>query len=225
MSKNKNYDDSEYAMAWDTHLLSLNSNILCVVDMVTTGPKAGYDNLLEICVYPLNSDLKQYKKILPFTMILSPKRPENIDLERLDKYMLNRHRLYEMVQKGTDAYVAADRFDSWFEKIRLREGKKLSILSYDWPNKKSFLEDWLGELTYQRYFDYRYRDLLPVSLFCNDCAEFKVEQIPYPKQNLAHLMSQTHTEHEKRMNDPLLNCVAIAECYKRMIFTRPVYLG
>jgi len=206
-----------YPMAQDPGLLTLNSNLLVVVDIITTGIKPKYHDLIQICVLPLNSELNPHKGILPFYTNLQPKRPDNIDSEDFNRYYLNLEKLLKIMSGGIDAYRAADLFEEWYQKINLKYGKKLSVLSHDWTHKKEFLIDWLGPVNFESYFDYRYRDLIPAALFANDRAEFMMEQIPYPKTNLAHLCSQTKTEHENRMTDLLLNCVAMAECYRRML--------
>jgi hypothetical protein len=217
IKKGKRYNPEEYPMAGDSHLITLNSNLLCVVDLNTSGPEPKYDDILQLCILPLNSNLTPFKGIVPFAVDLKPKRPENFDYERLDSYYFNTENVTKILQDGLDPYVAADRFDAWFEKFRLKHNKKLSILCYNWAFKRAFFEEFFGPLTYDKYFDYRYRDILPAALFCNDQAEFSQEQIPYPKQNIAHLASQAQIEHEKRMRDPILNCVAIAEIYKHML--------
>jgi DNA polymerase III epsilon subunit-like protein len=200
----------------DTNLLTLNQAMLAVIDIMTTGSNPKQDSMVQICILPLNSEIKPHKGILPYYVDLIPKRPESIDWENLPRY-ITRDTIFKCMNRGVDPYIAADRFELWFEKIKLKHGKKLHILTHDWIDKQAFLKDWLCLSSYYDIFDYRYRDLVSAALFANDLADFHCTQIPYPKQNLAFLCSELKVEHERSMKDTLQNCISIAEIYRRML--------
>lgn len=214
-AEKKNVDSMNLHQVTDSNLLNLNGNMLCCIEIITTGPLVKHDNLIQVCILPLNSEWQPHKGIIPFYTDIIPKRPENIDLDNLPK-KVNRKRVTKASIDGKDAYIAADLFEDWFERIRFMPGKKLSIIAYDWHSKKDWLVDWLGPTMYDKFFDYRYRDPLPAALFANDVADMKVNNLPYPKLHFQYLCSETKTESDNTP-DCLSKCLSIAELYVKMV--------
>lgn len=193
----------------------LNDNILCVVDTETTGDKVGFHDLVEVCVLPLDSELKVYKGVIPFYVELKPRRPENCHPDVAD-IEIHRSRLCHAQIHGLDPDAAADLFDEWYMKLGLKVNKRISPLAQNWPFDRGFLIDWLGLLSFNRYFDARYRDTMVAALFENDKADFHAESYPYPKVNLKYLASCLKVE-TIRMHDALQDCLVTAEVYRRML--------
>lgn len=199
----------QYSTLWNW-----NGHLLCAVDLKTTGNIPGFDDVLEVGILPLDSEIRFAKGLLPFAPILQPKRPENyfhtLSFEK-------RVRISECKLNGLEAYTAADLLDEWFKNLGLAERKTIIPLSYNWPQKRAFMVDWLGEKNFAGIFDYRYRDILGTTAFLNDRSEFQLEQqIPYPKLDLSYLCSQSKIERAAK-NDALADCVAIAEVYRLAI--------
>lgn len=194
-------------------LWNWNGNLLAAVDIKTTGDKAGFHDLVEIAILPLTSDIKIEKKYLPFAPILQPKRPQNYinDLRYKKRVWVANAQVV-----GLDAYLGGDLLEEWFKKLDLPQNKKIIPLSYDWPAKRAFMIDWLGQRNFEGIFDYRYRDILSTTLFCNDRAEFVSTQIPYPKVDIGYLCSQSKVERTVA-NDAVADCVVIAEVYRLAI--------
>jgi len=205
----------------DTNLLNLNGNLLVALEILTTGITPKYDDIFEICVLPLNSFFDAHKGILPFYCLLKPKRPENIDPQSLLKVRKwgFREKVLKACTDGIDAYQAADMFDRWFDKINFAHNKKLSIICYNWIDKKPFIVDWLGQKYFDMYFDYRYRDPLPVGIFFNDHVDFRKGEtfLPFPKLDFQYMTLCTKTDHDNRTRDTMITCYALADMYKKMI--------
>lgn len=199
----------------DTNLLNLNGDVLCAVDILMTGPDPRKDQIYEICVLPLNSHFKPHAGIVPFHILFQPDI-NKIDLDKLPK-SLTKSDIYEAVHKGTHPYIIADRFEEWYAKIHLRERKRICVLSYDWILKSQFIINWLGILHYNQFFSYAYRDLLTTALYINDKCDYHSEVIRYPKYDLQYLFSQSGVEGAVGKYDTMMNCISIAECYKRML--------
>ena len=208
-------------------MIHLNGNLICSVDVETTGFTPGYHDLIQVAVLPLDSDLKPVKTVLPFYMDMKPKRPENINQQAMHVSRINFARL---MQRALDPWDAAELFDEWFEKLKqptakrgplLPEGKKLIPLAQNWVFDRGFMIDWLGDVSFNSLFHPWYRDTLPVAQYLNDTyAKDPVcvleHKVPFPKSNLAYICSQLKVKNQQH-HDALADTVATAECYRKMV--------
>lgn len=195
-------------------LLHLNGNMLCAIDLKTTGPDAGYHDIIQICVLPLQADLTPMKGVNPFYTSLKPSRPENINVAEIRPNV--RKRVVEAQLQGIDSFRAADYFIKWYEKFGLREDKKISPLSNDWPTEHAFMKDWLGPKNFRYMFDVRHRDVQSITLYRNDVADFMMTNVPFTRTELGPIANVLKVEYGDK-SDTLCTCVALAECYKRIM--------
>lgn len=206
----------------------LNNNILCVIDVETTGPTPRYHDLIEVAILPLDNTLKPSRGIMPFAMDLKPRRPENYDYEALraqrkemciyekPKVCFDKRRVFEVILSGCDPDRAADLFFEWFENLRLPPRHRIMPIAHNWVFDRSFIMDWLGTRTFDLCFDPRYRDTMCMSLYDNDRAGWLDRDYPYPKNNLQYLCSQlkiSRTNEHRALDD----CVATAEVFRRIV--------
>lgn len=191
----------------------LNGDLLCVVDVETTGLKPGYHDLIQICVLPLDSNLEPIKTIVPFYQHIKAARPENVDVQALE---VNKIDFFKLQQTAFDADRVADYFDDWFQKLKLPVGKKIAPLAQNWPFDRAFIMDWLGTTAFESYFDRRYRDTMSAALFLNDVADVFNEPYPFPKCSLKYLASQLKIDYTGA-HDSLKDCLITAQVYKMML--------
>jgi len=195
-------------------LENLNGNVLCAIDTETTGLKAGFHDVIEVAIVPLDTNLDIMQEVPPFHMILQPKRPERITAEAMK---VNGFSLDQLMIEGMDPWRAADLFDSWFQRLKLAPGKKISPLGKNWPFDKGFIEDWVGPETFNQCFHYHYRDVGPVALFMNDRAEFQTPgKFPFPKTSLQYVATTLGIETD-RAHRALEDAVVTAKVYKKMM--------
>jgi hypothetical protein len=190
----------------------LNDNILCVVTAFLTGPDHQRDDILQICVAPLDKQFKIDSTIIPFIANMQPRRG-NCDKDWLGNDFC---KLADILKIGVDPFFVLDEFEKWFVKCNLTGLKCIMPLAYNWPLIRSFLIDWMGIEAFNLYFDYRYRDLLTASIYCNDRAYWHGEDYPYPKHNLTYICNQCGVNYTKR-EDIMQQSMAIAACYKQMM--------
>ena len=183
------------------------------MDVETTGLKAGHHDILEICILPLNNNFEPNLIHKMFHMQLQPRRPENVDYKAMD---VNKIEFYKICQNGIDPYKAADILDNWFDSINLPMNKKLMPLAQNWPFDRSFLIDWLGDLSFERIFHPYYRDTMAASIFLNDRSERLGLECPYPKHNLTYLCSQLKIPRSGSHN-ALEDCLSTAQVYRRLV--------
>ena len=201
-------------------LTHLNGDILCCIDVETSGEIPGFHDLLQICILPLDYKLDVWDNFPPFYMEIQPKRPENYgkattwnDEEVARK---NRQLMAHAQVNGMEAYRAADLFDEWFQKLGLGYQKKIAPLAHNWPFDRGFVIDWLGNETFKQCFDPRYRDPMAVATYLTDRADFRTEPYPFNKVNLPWLAKQYHIDHS-RAHDALADCYTTAQVYKRLV--------
>lgn len=194
-------------------MIHLNGHILAAIDVETTGLKPRFHDIIQVCILPLDSELKPLKSTVPFYCEMQPKRIENIDYKAMS---ISKLELYSIMQKAMTADRTADLFEEWYAKLPLPVGKRLVPLAHNWVHDYNFLEDWLGYEHMQYYFWGHYRDTQCSALFENDKADAQVEQTPYPKLGLGNLAARLGVEHE-RAHDALQDCIATAAVYKRML--------
>ena len=195
----------------------LNDNLLCVVSAFITGRNPEEYDILQICIAPLNNHFKIDPTIPPFFATLQPRRWK-CDKEWLGLRFSN---VSECMKIGVDPYFVTDELNKWFQKHRITDSKLIMPLAYDWAVLRSFLIDWLGIENFTQTFDYRYRDLIPATLFCNDKAYNHSEDYPIPKHHMSYICSQLGVDWGTRW-DCMRQAVAIAECYRKL---QSVWMG
>lgn len=207
----------------------LNGDILCAVDTETTGVVPGFHDIIEICVLPLDSNLEPMRGVLPFNLILSPKRPDNVDINALrvskqhdfgfdfEDVHMSSDRLVKSILEGIDPYTAADRLVEWFQKLNLAPSKRLVPLAHNWPFDRDFIRDWLGVTGMEMIFSHRYRDTMVYSLIENDrCHMRGISNYPYAKNTLGYVAGELKID-KGRCHTALGDCLTTAQVYKAMM--------
>ena len=198
-------------------MVHLNGNLLCAVDVETTGIKAGTHDLVQVAVLPLDSNIKPIKSIMPFYMNLTPTRLDNIDYKACK---VNKLTLSQMINQSMDKWKAADLFEEWFERLNLpvaaSHHKKLMPLWSNGSFDKSFLKEWLGDEGYDYFFHFHERDTQALALSINDRFYQMSEKLPFPKVGLNAIAAQFNIVNENA-HDALSDCITTAEVYRQML--------
>lgn len=193
--------------------MHLNGNVLCAIDTETTGTDPEVHEIVEICFLALDAELQPRRDIVPFDIQIRPEHEESIDWDAFKK---NKIDFFKLCQTGLDKHDAADLFESWAEKLKLPQNKRISPLAQNWVFDCQFIRKWLGPRTFEYYIDGRYRDVMSCALYENDKADRKNERVPFPKVNLAYLCSQMKIEHD-RAHTALGDCLSTAKVYRDMV--------
>ena len=194
-------------------MIHLNGNVLCAIDVETTGLKAGHHEIVQVCFLPLDGDLKPRRDVVPFDLNLKVEFEDRIDW---DAFRVTKINFFKHQQTAMDKYEAADLFDGWVQKLKLPERKRISPLAHNWIFDAGFIKDWLGPTSFETVIDGRYRDTMTLALGINDIYDRNNEPIPFPKVNLSYIASQLKIAHENA-HSALGDCVVTAEVYKGLL--------
>lgn len=193
-------------------LITLNNNLLVVVDTETTGLIAGYHDVIQVAVVPLNADLNQLEGVPPFYMNIQPEYPERTTPAALKKNGLKLEELEHCPTK----FEAADYFHEWFQALNLPHGKRLIYLCQNSPFDVAFLKHWLGAEGFDRYFCRRGRDTMFTAAYLNDRAAYQAQSVPFPSVSLEGLANKFGIPYEGA-HDALNDCLITAKVYKEML--------
>lgn len=191
-------------------LITLNNNLLSVVDTETTGLIDGYHDLVQVAVVPLDENLDPLGS--PFYMNIRPEFPERATKEAMKKNGLK----MEDLLLSPSRWDAADMFDQYFEDLRLPRGKRIAFLTHNGPHDIPFVKSWLGAAAFAKYFHYQSRDSMYLATGYNDAAAFKCRPIPFPDIGLKPLCKKFGILLDQH-HDALADCVATAQVYRELL--------
>lgn len=194
-------------------MIHLNGNMICVIDVETTGLDPENHEIVEVCFLPLDAKLEVRRDIVPFDIKIKPEKIDNINWEA---FKINKTDFFKLCETGMDKYEAADLFEQWVEKLGLPDRKRISPLAHNWKFDNAFIREWLSPPTSGLWIDGRSRDTMEVALYLNDRADHRNEQIPFPKVNLGYLASQLKIQGGKA-HTALGDCITTAKVYKELI--------
>lgn len=195
----------------------LNGNLLCAIDTETSGFDPDMHGILEICILPLNSNIEPHEHFPLFHMRMKPDEGEELDE---DAIRVNKIDLARMLLEGYPRDNVSDYLMNWFSCLGLPGNKKIIPLAANWPFDRMMIERWLGRESFESIFHPWYRDVQPVANYLNDCADVRVEPVPFPKVNLGYLCNILKVEN-LQAHTALSDCLATAKIYKRLMSYRP----
>jgi DNA polymerase III epsilon subunit-like protein len=194
-------------------MVTLNGNVLCAIDVETTGLNPGFHEITQVCFLPLDNKLNPRKDIVPFDLNLRIDYEERIDWDALKISKIN---FLKHQQTAIDKYTAADLFETWVEKLNLPLYKRISPLAHNWPFDRAFIFDWLQPTAFGNYVDGRFRDTMSLAASINDIYDRQNEPVPFAKINLSYIASMLKIPHE-RAHTALADCIVTAEVYKQLL--------
>jgi DNA polymerase III epsilon subunit-like protein len=197
-----------------------NGNVLCAMDVETTGLDPHHHEIWQIAILPLDSNIEVRKDVMPFCIEIKPEHPERAN-EDIQHKLSNREAYIKACERGFDQEKAKDLLEIWIERLKLPctefgTPKRIMPLGQNFGFDKGFITRWLGVEMYNQYFDYHYADTMVAAMYLNDRAGMHAEPIPFSKINLTYLASTLKIDHP-RAHTALGDCVVTAEVYKQML--------
>lgn len=175
--------------------MHLNRQLLCAIDVETTGLDHELHDIYELAIIPVNSDWKRDQSRKWLDLKIRPSRPENIDWAGTNR-VKNPARIKEALASGLDSHTAMDILEHWFS-IQNLGILKIAPLGHNYCFDSRFLRSWIGSLSYEAKFaDWEIRDTMIIARFMNDMCDFRDEdQFPYAKVNLTYLAKTLKVDH------------------------------
>lgn len=193
-------------------LLNLNNNMMVAVDVETTGLLAGYHEIVQIAVVPLNSELQPCEDHRPFYISIRPDHPER------QKGAAGVHglKMDELLSMSVSQEKAADLFDEWFVNLELPYKKRLAPLAHNWAFERGFLSHWLGLETFDAIFHPYARDTWVLATIINDAAAWHGRECPFTRIKLG-AMCERFGFNVLNAHDALSDALATAKLYREML--------
>lgn len=192
----------------------LNGNLMCAIDIETSGLQPLYHDILQLSIVPVAPNITPSKEFPIFHIKIKPARPERADLMK----GINKALFTDCINNGMAPETAEERLREWFNDLDLPLRKKIVPLGHNYVNfDRLFIMDWLGgPCSYDEFFRSDSRDTLHSALFLNDMADWFSEKIPFPKWSLSYLCSQLGVENPNP-HDAVSDCLATIACYRKLM--------
>lgn len=198
-----------------------NGGIACAVDVEATGDEAGYHEVCQIAILPLDSNLSVRKDINPFYINIKPDNPERADR---DAMRVNGLSLNELGTKGIDSIAAIDLFRKWYEKhVPLDKSgnyqTKIRVVGYNVAAyDKGMIDKWLlkGGLRFYDFFHYHIADAMVIADYINTRYAIRGYDIPFKKLSQSWVARHLGIE-VLNAHDALADCTVVAQIYKQLL--------
>ena len=196
-------------------LITLNNNLMCAVDVETTGTDPNFHEIIQIAFLPLDQNLEPSKEHPPFDFKVRPRYIDRIDKKAMK---VTNTQLHEILETGYEYNAAIDLFYHWFDNLGLVENKSVVPLGHNLTFDLPFIQSWLGVDAYSRLIFGHARDTQVIAAYLNDRAVFHGEQIPYPKLGLKAVASRLGIQVvETEMHDAVYDGWITAQVYKKLL--------
>jgi len=194
-------------------LVNLNGNVMAALDYETTGRRAGFHEIIQIAVVPLNSDLRPLEGVKPFYTTMRPMYPHRQEKGAGFVHGLD---INELILHAPEPGRVKDLLLEWFERLELPFKKVLVPLAHNWAFESSFTKAWLGVDLTDQIFHSHARDSMLAALNINDRAAFAGEAAPFNSVGLGALCKKLGIANLKP-HDAYCDAVAEADLYRALV--------
>lgn len=164
----------------------LNGNLLCALDVETTGLTPGYHEIFEIAIVPLDGNFKPDRKFTPLNLIIAPQYPERIDWSA-PVMQGNKTRLKDAMATGLTYDAALTIINRWFDGLNLLK-KRIAPLTCNGMFDLPFIRELVRPTAFDDMFACNeIRDVMYMARSMNDLADVKGWPYVFEKVDLGYL--------------------------------------
>jgi DNA polymerase III alpha subunit (gram-positive type) len=189
-------------------LLNMNGNVLCAVDVETTGLLAGWNEIIQIACVPLDHNFEPRKDMRFFYLNIAPDFPKRTSKEAERKHGISLRSLQDCVSQERGIEL----FEEWFKKLPLGYGRKLVPLAHNWAFERGFLTHWLGMDALWDMWHIHPRDTMTLAATINDLYVWHGRKHPFHLLGLGPLCKRFDIPMDNA-HDALCDCLATAKLY------------
>jgi DNA polymerase III epsilon subunit-like protein len=193
-------------------LRSMHGNILCAVDVETTGTLAGYHEIIQIACVPLNHHLEPSEDHRFFYMNFQPEFPERMSEECARKHGLSLEDLKDAPTQEKGIMF----LEEWYESLNLPFNKRLVPLAHNWGFERGFLINLLGLIGFDYMWQVHPRDTMILAGHINDLYAWHGLTPPFSKLSLPSLCTRFDIE-LNNAHDALADSIATAKLYGALL--------
>jgi len=190
-----------------------NGNLICAVDLETTGSDPDKHEIIQLAFVPLDTDYTMLETIEPFYMNVKPLHPETADPAATRVHGLN---LDHLVLNGVDPDEVNERFEDWFADLELAFDRRLIMLAHNCQFEIKFLSKLFGPHFMERVFNFQTRDSMAAAIYINDHAVMQGKVPPFDRVNLTHLCTVLGIKNPKE-HDAFADATAGALVYRELL--------
>lgn len=187
-----------------------NGNLVCAVDIETTGTDVDKHEIIQIAIVPLGVDYRPAKGLKPFVTYVQPQGgidPEAALVHGIDPSVLacapNKERVI-------------DRLISWVNGLDLVFDRRLLMLAHNSTFENRMLVRFLGSDLYYKIFNAANRDSMFLAIGINDHAVRHGRKPPFERVSMEWLAPYFGIENPKS-HDAYFDAIACAELYGKLL--------
>lgn len=194
-------------------MIQLNENVLTVMDVETTGREAGYHDVVQVALLPLEPHtLEPHPKYRPFYQNICPDHPERAEPEAM---AVNGLDMDELLMCPTREQVE-DALIQWQRDLQLPLGKRIVPLCQNSSFDVGFMQKFLGIELFSQIFSRRGRDTMYLAASLNDRASFLGFAVPFHEVGLKPLCKHFGINIDNH-HDAMADCLATAQLYRELL--------
>ena len=193
-------------------LVSMNNNVLCAVDVETTGVLDSYNEIIQIACLPLDQHFDPHPDMRHFYINIRPDYPERWSMDAQKKHGITLEDLEGCPSQGRSVELFAE----WFKKLDLPFGKRLIPLAHNYSFERGFLTHWLGVDGMNDHWQPHPRDTMGLAANVNDLYVWHGRKHPFYSLSLVSLCKKFDINLDNA-HDALADCLATAKLYAELM--------